>query len=98
MTTLENNLAAVLPLLIDEIERLKGEIEDDFRADDEIDEPSMLITFAINDDASDYALQTGDNSYTGCAYGLPHWAVATLTRDCDASEVADELFSQFWDL
>jgi hypothetical protein len=58
----------------------------------------MQVTLGINDDASEYALQTGDNSYTGAAYGFPHWGVSELARDSDATALADEILRQCADL
>lgn len=42
--------------------------------------------------------QTGDNSFTGGAYGYPHWAVVSLSRRCKSGEVADEILTQLRDL
>lgn len=72
-------------------------IADDYRADEEFDEPSMQLTVAIDDWATTWSFQTGDNSYTGGAYGLPHWAVAYLTLDTDPHEVAKEIVDQLED-
>lgn len=42
--------------------------------------------------------QTGDNSFTGGAYGYPYWAVINLSRRCNSGEVANELLTQLRDL
>ena len=80
------------------------QIDDDYRASDdpEDDTPGMCLTIgfkpaAIHKDAS-WSYQTGDNSYTGGAYGCPHWAVVSLYRDSVVSEVVDDIASQIHDL
>jgi hypothetical protein len=76
-------------------------IADDYRAfedfDPEDDVPSMQLTVATDDLASCWSFQTGDNSFTGNAYGLPHWAVVYLTRDSDPNDVAKEIADQLED-
>jgi hypothetical protein len=98
MSTLKANLDELRPLLVAELERLKGTIGDEYRAPFDDDGPSMQVTLGMNDDASGYALQTGDNSFTGAAYGFPHWGVDTLTRESDAAAVANGLIDQCEDL
>lgn len=76
-----------------------ADIGDGYRApDDDGDEPSMQLTVACNNKGTHWSYQTGDNSFTGGAYGLPHWAVVTLTRDCDPKDIVDDIFSQWSDL
>lgn len=98
MPTLKENLETLRPLLVAELERLKPTIGAEYRADDESNEPSMQVTLGINEDASGYALQTGDNSYTGAAYSFPHWGVSALARDSDCTALADEILRQCEDL
>lgn len=57
----------------------------------------MELTVSAPDDLSDYAWQTGDNSYSGGAYAFPHWGIATLTRDADPDSIAAEIVSQIAD-
>lgn len=92
--TLDTNLAEMRAELIAELKRLQTRIGDEYRASDDDTAPSMQVTLGINDTASEYALQTGDNSYTGAAYGFPHWGVSALYRDSDAHAVAAELIDQ----
>lgn len=76
-------------------------IDDDYRSsgsDSEDDTPSTDLTCATNDDMSEWSYQTGDNSYMGSCYFYPHWGVATLTRDCDPAEIAQEICNQWGDL
>lgn len=75
-------------------------IGDDYRAyepepDDDSDVPSMLLT--IGADESGWAYQTGDNSYTGGAYGFADWSSVALYRDSDPVETADEIINGFPD-
>ena len=74
-------------------------IEDDYRVEgaEETDEPSMALTVGADADG-DWGYQTGNNSFTGGAYGYPHWAVTILTRDSDPVEVAEEVLDQLSDL
>ena len=76
------------------------EIADDYRATDDPDddEPGMCLTVATDDELSCWSYQTGDNSFTGGAYGLPHWAVVYLSRDTIPAETADEIAEQWADL
>lgn len=80
------------PELVEVLKSLKSEIDDDM-IDSDSDVPYMQITISTNDDAETWSIQTGDNSYTGSCYGDPYWGVGCLTRDCDPSKVAEELFS-----
>lgn len=67
-------------------------IHDDYRADEETDTPSMSVT--VGADADGWSYQTGDNSFTGGAYGYATWAVTTLERDTDPKAFADDVVSQ----
>lgn len=71
---------------------LKKDIDDDYRATDDPsdDTPGMCITIGCSYD-KEWSYQTGDNSYTGGAYGHPYWGVGYLYRDSNCREVAKEL-------
>lgn len=92
LDTLETEVAALLADLI-------PEIRDDYRATDDADDdtPGMLVTVGA-DESGTWSYQTGDNSYTGGAYGYPAWGVGYLFRDSDPREVArgivDEIAEQ----
>jgi len=60
--------------------------------------PYMDITFAISEDGTAWNYQTGDNCYTGGAYGLPHWAVSTIDADTTADSLLDDVVGQWLDL
>lgn len=70
---------------------------EDFKKD-AIEYGGLDITIAVNDDFTSWNYQTGDNSYTGGAYGLPHWAVSTVMPDTDADDLCNEVFDQLDDL
>ena len=80
------------------IEILIPTIDDDDRIDEEDEQPSMEVTIACNEDGDAWNYQTGDNSYTGGAYGLPHWAVLYLDRDSDPKAVAEDAIDQLAEL
>jgi hypothetical protein len=60
-------------------------------ADDEGD-PCIQVTLGCG--PTGYALQTGDNSFYGVAYGLPVWAVQWLYCESDLECIAIDLLSQ----
>lgn len=76
---------------------LKSDIGDDYRADDDSDYPSMSVTIGA-DGKGGWSYQTGDNSYTGGAYGYPHWAVITLDRRSNCADLAHDVLDQLADL
>lgn len=75
---------------------LKKEITDDCRATDDSDDniPGMQVTIATDDNLSQWAYQTGDNSYTGSCYSLRHWAVIYLHRRSNSRELAKEAMEE----
>lgn len=70
---------------------IKKHIDDDMRETPD-DPPSIDVTLACDD--TGYALQTGDNSYSGAAYFHQHWGVGRLYRRTNARELARELINQ----
>ena len=99
-TVLDKNLEDLVPVWASLVEELIPEIQDDYRAteDPDDDTPGMLLTIGTNDEASSWSYQTGDNSFTGGAYGFPHWALLYLARDSNPSELARDAQSQIADL
>jgi hypothetical protein len=93
-----NNLRALRPEFVELVKILIPTIDDDYRISEEDEEPCMELTIACNNNGDQWNYQTGDNSYTGGAYGLPHWAVLYLSRDSDPLEVANEAIDQLLDL
>ena len=81
---------------------LQGGIADDYRASDDIEDtqPGMQVTFGMEMHGQSWSYQTGDNSYTGGAYGFPVWGTVSLYRDSDPAEIArdaaDQIEEQRW--
>lgn len=75
-------------------------IGDSYRASDDPDDdtPGMCLTIGFTPEDAQHdcrwAYQTGDNSFSGGAYGHPHWAVVSLYRDSDPAEIAEEIVSE----
>ena len=68
------------------------EIGDEYRASEEDTEPSMQVT--IGADAEGWNYQSGDNSFTGGAYGYDTWAVGYLYRNTDPEDFADSIIDK----
>lgn len=81
------------------LKALKPEIGDEYRAHEESSLPSMQVTVGAEmiDGEIAWNYQTGDNSYTGGAYGFSNWGTADLYRRSNTKELAadivDNLFS-----
>jgi len=69
---------------------LKKEICEDYRAYDDDEEPGILLTIGCSYDKG-WSYQTGDNSYTGGAYGHPYWGVGAIYRNSNSRELAKEI-------
>lgn len=78
--------------LIVEIKR--AGIDDDFRAYEDDEEPGILLTVGWDPVSGDWSYQTGDNSFTGGAYGYPVWASVAIHRRSRAADLAREIRSQ----
>lgn len=81
---------------------LKPEIADDYRCTDRCTDetPGMCVTIGarINDDNEvEWSYQTGDNSFTGCAYGYRHWSVIYLARRSNSAELAKDAANELID-
>jgi hypothetical protein len=74
---------------------LKADIGDEYRCTDDPEDktPGMLVTFGLSADGS-WSYQTGDNSYTGGAYGHPAWGLAYLARRSNCKELAQAAFDE----
>lgn len=59
--------------------------------------PSICLTIGFNPEDGSWNYQTGDNSYTGGAYGYPLWAVTSVYRRNDSRAVARGLIDQLWE-
>jgi hypothetical protein len=70
-------------------------IGDECRAFEGDDIPGIQVTLATDLTHRDqWAIQEGDNSYTGCAYGFDYWGVSGLYRRTNCRELARELIDQ----
>lgn len=72
---------------------LKPDIADDYRATDDPDDdtPGMCVTIGATpqeDGTLSWHYQTGDNSYSGRAYGHANWGVIYLYRRSNSAELA----------
>lgn len=75
------------------LRELKPQIGDKYRADEEIDVPSMLVTVGC-DAHGNWNYQTGDTQFTGGAYGKPYWGQATLLRNSNCRELARQIVAE----
>lgn len=79
------------------IRYLKPQICDDY-----IDEgdtlPSICLTVGADTTTGDWRYKTGDNSYTGGAYGYSDWAVVTVYRRSNSIKLARDIREQLSDL
>jgi hypothetical protein len=104
LPSLDAQLAECEPDWVALVAALIPDIGDEYRAsDDPGDEtPGMQLTIgftpATPDKDASWSYQTGDNSFTGGAYGHPHWGVVSLYRDSDAANAAEEIASQISEL
>lgn len=79
-----------------EMEKLVEDIRESF-FDDEEYMTEEYIDLTVGADANGWNYQTGDNSYTGGAYGFRNWAVVTIEKDADAELVAQDIVNQLFD-
>jgi hypothetical protein len=54
----------------------------------------MDLTIACSDAGNVWNYQTGDNSFTGGAYGLPHWAVVSVDSESTQLDLLADIFEQ----
>jgi hypothetical protein len=103
-STLDQQLKAMIPQWTRLLKSLKPTIGDDYRCSDDPDDntPGMCVTIgftpATEDSDASWSYQTGDNSYSGGAYGHPHWAVLSLYRRSNCLDLANEAADQIADL
>jgi hypothetical protein len=80
------------------VKSVKSDICEDFRAFEDDDQPGIQLTIGHNPDSGDWSYQTGDNSYSGSAYGYPNWAVVGVYRRSNSRDVARDILSQLHDM
>lgn len=81
---------------------LKKTIGDDYQVEGAEDgaPPCMQVTFGMsrNEDGElSWGYQTGDNSYSGGAYGHPAWGIVYLSRRSNSLELANKAFDECFD-
>lgn len=86
--------------IVELIKSVIDDIDDDCRTSDDPDDatPGINLTIGYSPDDGSWGYQTGDNSFTGGAYGHPHWSVQGVYRDTNPEELADEIMSEIADL
>jgi hypothetical protein len=76
------------------IKALKKTIHDDYRVEGCEDSTTPMMQVTIGADANGWNYQTGDNSYTGGAYGYATWAVVTIDRRTNSKVYAEVIISE----
>lgn len=79
------------------LKSLKPQIGDEYRASEDEDCPGMCVTIGAtpkDDGTLSWHYQTGDNSYSGGAYGHHNWGVISLYRRSNCRELAKEAVEQ----
>lgn len=77
---------------------VQRQIDDDCRADIDDDTPGIQVTVGWSDETGAWSYQTGDNSFTGGAYGYPHWAVVSVYRCAHMGALARDIQDQLREL
>jgi hypothetical protein len=108
--TLTAQFATMLPQWERLFKQLKGQIGDDYRASEDPDDnkPGMCVTIGFTpyrpesetetEREASWSYQTGDNSFSGGAYGHPHWAVVSLYRRSNSKQLAIDCADQICEL
>ena len=54
----------------------------------------LTVGATVGEGRASWGYQTGDNSYTGGAYGHPFWGIAYVTHESDPEAIASEILSE----
>lgn len=83
-----------------ELTNLLIAIKKDMRDCDYYGNPEMEceVTIGYCPRKKEWDYQTGDNSYTGGAYGFHHWAVGSIYPATNCKSLASDLIDQIADL
>lgn len=76
------------------VRHVKKQIAPEYLAFEGDETPGICLTVGANLDEGSWSWQTGDNSYTGGAYGYPVWAVVGIYRNSNSRELAREIRAQ----
>ena len=90
MATLLQGFEKDIFLLLQDIQK---DIDDECRAFEGDESPGIQLTIGWSSD-DDWAFQTGDNSYSGAAYGHPIWAVVGVYRDSNLIDLTEDIVDQ----
>jgi hypothetical protein len=63
--------------------------------DTDTDEGWTQLTIGYDDQTELWGYQTGDNSFTGAAYGFQAWLVVNFSRECMAEEIMERLCEEY---
>ena len=79
------------------LKSLKPTISDDCRSHEEATIPGLAVTIGAEctPNGITWNYQTGDNSYTGAAYGFAHWGICDLHRRDNSRKLAEDIVEQF---
>jgi hypothetical protein len=69
---------------------------EDHRGPCEVSPVSVQLTVGatVDEDGASWGYQTGDNSFTGGAYGHTRWGIAYVTHESDPETVAAEILGE----
>lgn len=79
------------------LKSLKADIGDEYRAFEDDTVPGMSVTIGWTPETGGWSYQTGDNSFTGGAYGHPVWATVPLYRRSNCRTLAREAIDELSD-
>jgi hypothetical protein len=78
------------------VKAVKKDIDPDCLAFIDDEQPGIQLTVGADNDGN-WSYQTGDNSFTGGAYGYPYWGVVGVYRGSNSREVARDIIDQLED-
>lgn len=76
------------------VRHVKAQIGDEYRAFEDDEMPGIQLTVGADDAGNWWSYQTGDNIYSGGAYGFPYRGVVVVYRRSNSRDVARDLQSQ----
>jgi hypothetical protein len=95
-TPTQRDLAHVIKHIKTYVPRANADAKDYCDPYDEGSVPSIQITIGWTPEDGTWSWQSGDNSYTGGAYGHPVWAIGYVTKRCNSTNLARDLIDQLW--
>ena len=76
------------------VKAVKDDIEYDFLAFQEDEEPGIQLTIGYDPKDDTWSYQTGDNSFSGSAYHYPIWGVVGVYKNSNCREIAKDIIGQ----